>query len=127
MVVAIDDLPPLLWHTEAGRRVEDVWTGDFHRGAQLNRLDEAYRVWTGRYRQVAFLRQFTGQITRSMEDELLKVVATHNGKPFPKTSGLVRRWIAGRFRQEATGISHSVVVVMTLVASQRPKIRCVSR
>ena len=103
MVVAIDDLPPLLWHTEAGRRVEDVWTGDFHRGAQLNRLDEAYRVWTGRYRQVAFLRQFTGQITRSMEDELLKVVATHNGKPFPKTSGLVRRWIAGRFRQEATG------------------------
>ena len=28
MVVALDDLPPLLWHTELGRTLEDVWTGD---------------------------------------------------------------------------------------------------
>jgi hypothetical protein len=102
MVVAIDDLPPLLWHTEAGQRVEDVWTGDHHRGAQLNRLDEAYRVWTGRYAQRAFLRQLTGEITPAMEDELLKVIATHDGKPFPRAGRLARRWIAGRFRQEAT-------------------------
>ena len=103
MVVALDDLPPLLWHTEAGQRVEDVWTGDHHRGAQLNRLDEAYRVWTGRYAQRAFLRQLTGEITRSMEDELLKVVASHVGNPFPRTGRLARRWIEGRFRHEATG------------------------
>ena len=28
MVVALDDLPPLLWHTELGQTLEDVWTGD---------------------------------------------------------------------------------------------------
>ena len=28
MVVALDDLPPLLWHTELGQSVESVWSGD---------------------------------------------------------------------------------------------------
>jgi hypothetical protein len=28
MVVAIDDLPPLLWHAELGRSLPDVWTGN---------------------------------------------------------------------------------------------------
>ena len=51
MVVALDDLPPLLWHTELGQSVESVWSGDRHRGAQLNRLDEALEVWTGKYGQ----------------------------------------------------------------------------
>ena len=41
MVVALDDLPPLLWHTELGQSIDSVWSGDRHRGAQLNRLDEA--------------------------------------------------------------------------------------
>ena len=41
MVVALDDLPPLLWHTELGQSIESVWSGDRHRGAQLNRLDDA--------------------------------------------------------------------------------------
>ena len=27
MVVALDDLPPLLWHAELGRSLPDVWTG----------------------------------------------------------------------------------------------------
>ena len=61
MVVALDDLPPLLWHTELGQSLEDVWTGDHHRGAQLHRLDEAYRVWTGKYGQRAYVRQFTAR------------------------------------------------------------------
>ncbi len=103
MVVALDDLPPLLWHTELGRSLEDVWTGDHHRGAQLNRLDDAYTVWTGKYGQRAYLREFTGNITREMEDELLRVIAAYNGKPFPTTSRLARRWVAGRFRKEASG------------------------
>ena len=32
MVVAIDDLPPLLWHAELGRSLTDVWTGERQRG-----------------------------------------------------------------------------------------------
>jgi hypothetical protein len=103
MVVALDDLPPLLWHTEMGRTLEDVWTGTHHRGAQLNRLDEAYRVWTGKYQQLAYLRQFRGDITREMEDELLRVIAANIGKPFPKTRRLAAWWLKGRVRREATG------------------------
>jgi hypothetical protein len=103
MVVAIDDLPPLLWHTELGQSMEDVWTGGHHRGAQLHRLEDAYRTWTGRYGQLAYVRQFDGEVTRPMEDELLRVIAEYNGRPFPTPLGLVRRWIGGRFRREATG------------------------
>ena len=102
MAVALDDLPPLMWHTELGQTLEDVWTGDHHRGAELNRLDEAYDVWTGKYGQGAFVRQFHGEITRAMEDELLRVIEAYNGKPFPKPVRLVRRWLEGRFRREAT-------------------------
>ena len=32
MVVALDHLPPLLWHAELGRSLPDVWTGQQHRG-----------------------------------------------------------------------------------------------
>ncbi len=103
MVVALDDLPPLLWHTELGRTLEDVWTGEHHRGAQLNRLDDAFDVWTGKYGQRAYVRPFTGTVTRPMEDELLRVIAAYDGKPFPTPSRLARRWIAGRFRKEASG------------------------
>ena len=38
-----------------------------------------------------------------MEDELLRVIATYDGRTFPTTRGLARRWIEGRFRREATG------------------------
>jgi hypothetical protein len=103
MVVAIDDLPPLLWHTELGRSMEDVWTGTHHRGAQLNRLEEAYHTWTGRYGQQAYLRPLDGEVTRAMEDELLRVIAEYDGRPFPTALGLVQRWLTGRFRREATG------------------------
>jgi hypothetical protein len=103
MVMAIDDLPPLLWHTELGQSLQDVWTGDHHRGAQLNRLDESFHVWTGKYGQRAYVRQFAGEVTRKMEDELLRVIAEYDGREFPKTRGLVARWLAGRVRHEATG------------------------
>jgi len=103
MVVALDDLPPLLWHTEMGRTLEDVWTGTHHRGAQLNRLDDAYRVWTGRYGQQAWVRQLHGEVTREMEDELLRVIEMYDGKPFPKVGRLARWWLQGRFRRQATG------------------------
>jgi hypothetical protein len=102
MAVAMEDLPPLLWHTEMGRSLEDVWTGDHHRGAQLNRLDEAVSVWTGKYGQRAYVRQFDGHVTRTMEDELLRVINQYVGKPFPKAARLAGRWLAGRLRREAT-------------------------
>ena len=38
MVVALDDLPPLLWHAELGKSLPDVWTGEHQRGVQLHRL-----------------------------------------------------------------------------------------
>jgi hypothetical protein len=104
MVVAIDDLPPLMWHTEIGQSIEDVWTGTLHRGAQLNRLGEVYRAWTGpKYRQQAYVRQFRGDVTREMEDELLRVIERYDGKPFPRMARLARWWLAGRVRREATG------------------------
>jgi hypothetical protein len=103
MVVALDDLPPLLWHTEMGQSLEDVWSGTHHRGAQLNRLADAYEVWTGKYGQLAWVRQFQGEVTREMEDELLRVIERYDGTPFPKTRRLARWWIEGRVRMQATG------------------------
>ncbi|HEX5587620.1 MAG TPA: hypothetical protein VFZ17_09945 [Acidimicrobiia bacterium] len=102
MVVALDDLPPLLWHTELGQSIASVWSGDRHRGAQLNRLDEALDVWTRKYKQVAFVRQFDGEVTRDMEDALLRVVAEYEGRPFPRTRRLVGKWLSGRLRREAS-------------------------
>ena len=102
MVVALDDLPPLLWHTELGHSLESVWSGDVHRGAQLNRLDEALALWTGKYRQLAFVRPFDGEITREMEDALLRVVAEYEGRPFPRTRHLVGKWLSGRLRRHAS-------------------------
>jgi len=102
MVVALDDLPPLLWHTELGQSLDSVWTGERHRGAQLNRLDEALTIWTGKYHQLAFVRHFQGEITREMEDALLRVVAEYEGRPFPRTRHLVGKWLSGRLRREAS-------------------------
>jgi hypothetical protein len=102
MVVALDDLPPLLWHTELGQSLESVWTGDHHRGAQLNRLDEAVAVWTGKYRQRAFVRHFDGHISRDAEDALLRVINEYEGRAFPRTRQLVGKWLSGRLRREAS-------------------------
>ncbi len=102
MVVQLEDLPPLLWHTEMGRTLEDVWTGEHSRGAQLNRLDDAIGVWTGKYRQIAFVRHFDGEISRDQEDALLRVIAEYDGRPFPRTRRLVGKWLSGRLRREAS-------------------------
>ena len=32
MVIALDDLPPLLWHAELGKALPDVWAGERHHG-----------------------------------------------------------------------------------------------
>jgi hypothetical protein len=97
MVVAIDDLPPLLWHAEIGRSLPDVWTGERQRGVQLHRLGEAVTHWNERYGQRAWVRALRGTVEREHEDRLMKVVDGFDGRAFPTSLGLVSGWIRGRF------------------------------
>jgi hypothetical protein len=99
MVVALDDLPPLLWHAELGRSLPDVWTGERQRGVQLHRLRDAVTTWEDRYGQRAFLRQLDGTIERRHEDRLMEVIARHDGRAFPTMPGLARGWLVGRWRR----------------------------
>ena len=102
MVVAIDDLPPLLWHAEFGRSLPDVWTGERHRGVQLHLLSEAVTTWNERYKQRAWVRQLEGPIERYQEDRLMEVIDRFDGRPFPTTIGLLRRWFTGRLRRSSS-------------------------
>ena len=96
MCVAIEDLPPLMWHAELGRSLPDVWTGDRHRGVQLHDLREAVIVWGAKYGQRAWLRQLDPVVTGEMEDAVLRTIARLNGTPFPSTTRLASRWLRGR-------------------------------
>ena len=115
MVVALDDLPPLLWHAELGRSLPDVWTGEHQRGVQLHLLADAVRAWSERYRQRAYLRQLEGTIERRHEDRLMEVIERYDGKPFPTTLGLAGQWLAGRVRRRAS--SREAVYCAELVAT----------
>src|ERR1700677_3272184 len=96
MTVAIDDLPPLIWHAELGDKLVDMWTGTNHRGVQLNDLRQAVLQWTERYHQRCWLRQLTPYATRKQENELLRVIARMDGTAFPATVRLTGRWLRGR-------------------------------
>ena len=102
MSVAIEDLPPLMWHAELGRSLPDVWTGTRHRGVQLHDLREAVTVWAARYGQRAWLRQLDPVVTGEMEDAVLQTIARLDGTPFPSTARLASRWLAGRARPAGT-------------------------
>ncbi len=102
MVVAIDDLPPLLWHAELGRSVPDVWTAQRHRGVQLHHLRDAVVTWNERYKQRAWVRQLNGTIERHHEDRLMEVIDRCDGRAFPTTLGLVRQWVRGRIRRTSS-------------------------
>ncbi len=102
MVVAIDDLPPLLWHAELGRSLPDVWTGEHQRGVQLHRLGEAVTTWNERYDQRAWVRQLEGTIERDHEDRLMEIIQRLDGRAFPTGLGLVRGWVTGRFRRSTS-------------------------
>jgi hypothetical protein len=99
MVVALDDLPPLLWHAELGSSLPDAWTGDRHRGVQLHRLEQAVVTWGGKYGQLAWVRHLEGTIERHHEDRLLEVIERYDGREFPTSLGLLRQWVSGRFRR----------------------------
>jgi hypothetical protein len=102
MVVALDDLPPLLWHAELGRSLPDVWSGERHRGVQLHVLADAVATWNERYRQRAWVRQLEGTIQRHHEDRLMEVIDRLDGRPFPTTPGLVRQFLNGRLRRSSS-------------------------
>ena len=96
MTVAIDDLPPLIWHAELGDKLVDMWTGTNHRGVQLNDLRQAVLQWNERYRQRCWLRQLTPYATRRQDNEVLRVIARMDGTAFPTTMRLTGRWMRGR-------------------------------
>jgi hypothetical protein len=96
MAVAIEDLPPLMWHAELGRSLPDLWTGTRHRGVQLHDLRDAVLVWAARYGQRAWLRQLDPPAGGEMEEAVLRTIARLDGTPFPSTARLASRWLAGR-------------------------------
>lgn len=96
MTVALDDLPPLLWHAELGNKLTDMWSGQNQRGVQLNDAREAVRQWITHYGQRCWLRQLIPHATREQEDRLLRVIARMDGTPFPSTMRLTARWFRGR-------------------------------
>jgi hypothetical protein len=102
MVVALDDLPPLLWHAELGRSLPDVWSGKRQRGVQLHMLMDAVRTWDERYGQRAWTRVLEPEVERRHEDRLMEVIARFDGRPFPTTVGLARQWFTGRFRRSSS-------------------------
>jgi len=101
MAVVLDDLPPLMWHAELGKGLQDVWTGSHHRGVQLHDLREAVVQWMDRYEQRGWLRQLSAPVSPDMEDALLKTIARMDGLPFPSTMGLLGRVARGRLRRRA--------------------------
>jgi hypothetical protein len=104
MVVALDDLPPLLWHAELGRSLPDVWTGKRQRGVQLHRLADAVRTWDERYGQRAWTRQLEGPLERRHEDRLMEVIERFDGRAFPTPPGLARQWAIGRVRRRESSL-----------------------
>ena len=101
MAVVLEDLPPLLWHAELGRSLPDLWTGGHHRGVQLHDLEAAVKTWANRYHQRVWLRQVEAEISREMEDALLREIARNDGTPFPAVLALAGRWLKGRARRSA--------------------------
>ncbi len=114
MVVALDDLPPLLWHAELGQSLPDVWTGRHQRGVQLHLLADAAATWQERYGQRAWVRLLDGTIERHHEDRLMEAIDRYDGRPFPTTLGLARQWAVGRFQR---GASLETIYCAELVAT----------
>jgi hypothetical protein len=102
MVVALDDLPPLMWHAELGRSLPDVWTGEHQRGVQLHVLADAVTTWREKYDQHAWVRLLAGTIERHHEDRLMETIERFDGRPFPTTLGLARQWVTGKLRRHSS-------------------------
>jgi hypothetical protein len=118
MVVALDDLPPLLWHAELGRSLPDVWTGQRQRGVQLHLLADAVTTWQQRYEQRAWVRQLAGgTLEREQEDRLMEIIARFDGHPFPTMPRLARRWVTGRLRRRPTAALETIYCAELVAAT----------
>ena len=127
VVLAIDNLPPLIWHAELGASMPNVWTGDRVRGAQLHHLERAVSVWTHRYGQDPWFRQIDIDATTEMENAALAVVAEYSGRSFPSPASLAKHWLTGRVRRQVslTDIYCAELVAVTyermgLLGDERP-------
>ena len=127
MVLAIDDLPPLIWHAELGASMPNVWTGERERGAQLHHLERAVSVWTHRYGQDPWFRQIDVEVSAAAENAALSVVAEYSGRAFPSTATLAKHWLTGRIRRRVsmTDIYCAELVAITydrmgLLGDERP-------
>lgn len=89
LAVVIDDLPPLLWHADAGRPLRDAWSLTWHGGAQLHHLRHAVVVWARRRGQQAWLRQLDLRVDRATENALLRTIGRLDGVPYPSLPTLV--------------------------------------
>ena len=119
MVVALDDLPPLLWHAELGRSLPDVWTGERQRGVQLHLLRDAVTTWNARYRQRAWVRQLAGTIERHHEDRLMETIARFDGRPFPTMPSLAWQWLLARFRRLSASLETIYCAELVATTYQR--------
>ena len=115
MAVALEDMPPLLWHAELGRSLPDAWTGERQRGVQLHKLADAVRD-VGREVRPARVGAPAGgrRVTREHEDRLIEMIDKYDGKPFPTTPGLMRSWATGRVRRRE--VSRETIYCAELVA-----------
>jgi len=127
MVIALDDLPPLLWHAELGKSLPDVWAGRTHRGTQLHRLSDAVGQWHHRYGQDAWVRNIDIEATTEMEDTILFAIDELDGRTFPSTASLAKGWTNGRLRrkQDLEQLFCAEVVAITyarmgLLSTDRP-------
>jgi len=102
VVLAVDDLPPLIWHAELGASMPNVWTGERKRGAQLHHLERAVSVWTNRYGQQPWFRRIDIDATPEMENAALAVVAEYSGRAFPSARSLAAHWLTGRIRRRVS-------------------------
>ena len=99
MVIALDGLPPLVWHAELGKSIPDVWTGEYTRGAQLHRLEHAVGTWVHTYNQKPWMRQLDITVGSEAETAALRTIAELSGRTFPRTGALAKRWMLGRIRK----------------------------
>lgn len=96
MAVVVDDLPPLLWHAELGKKQVDIWTGGHHRGAQLHDLAGAVDRWQSDYGNRAWFRQLHPDVGTVQEDGMLHAIGRLNGVTFPSMRRLAAKWLRGR-------------------------------
>jgi hypothetical protein len=59
-------------------------------------------TWNERYGQKAWVRHLEGTIERHHEDRLMEVIDRFDGRSFPTSLGLARRWLNGRVRRSSS-------------------------